>query len=150
MLPSNSMKQWLDMQLSPRRATGIKRHMFNGQDSVSLQTMVAQMNGFTPSGWSLLVTDVGWHCSTQQLYPLPIGEWIIGRHPTMSAINLINSCASRLHCMLHVSHDGRVVLRDLESLNGTRVNGVPAYDRTPLEFGDVIQAGPTSMLLVRA
>src|SRR6185312_2779902 len=45
----------------------------------------------------------------------------LGRHPN-NTIQLLDKIVSKEHCILEV-RDGRFILRDLGSLNGTYVNG---------------------------
>ncbi|MFM9653892.1 FHA domain-containing protein, partial [Streptomyces galilaeus] len=54
-------------------------------------------------------------------YPLRQGSSIIGRRPECE-VRLNLSSISRRHAMLHVDN-GLVMLTDLESTNGTYVNG---------------------------
>jgi DNA-binding NtrC family response regulator len=63
---------------------------------------------------------------------------IVGTHASCQFV-LSDRSLSRFHCELAV-HDGRVVVQDLDSKNGTRVNGVEvraAY----LEDGDILTMG---------
>ncbi len=54
---------------------------------------------------------------------------------------------SRRHCLFEIQSE-RITLRDLESRNGTRVNGVPVMGRV-LEDGDVIEVGDSQFLFLR-
>lgn len=54
---------------------------------------------------------------------------------------------SRRHCVLETEHE-QITLRDLESRNGTRVNGLPIMTRV-LEDGDVIEVGDSQFLFLR-
>ena len=47
---------------------------------------------------------------------------------------------SRRHCVIEL-RDGQVEITDLESHNGTFVNGIPVSKRT-LQHGDVVRVGP--------
>jgi len=53
---------------------------------------------------------------------------------------------SRIHAQLEVTADG-VRLQDLESRNGTRVNGHPLYTSTAIQHDDIIRAGRTKLLI---
>ena len=48
-----------------------------------------------------------------------------------------------------VLKDGKFIIVDLKSTNGTYVNGVPVSEVTPLGFGDVIQVGQVRLRLER-
>jgi pSer/pThr/pTyr-binding forkhead associated (FHA) protein len=56
-----------------------------------------------------------------------------------NTIRLEDSAVSLHHCVIE-SHDGKVVLTDLESHFGTFVNGIPIKDRE-LKSGDQIAIG---------
>ena len=70
--------------------------------------------------------------------PLPDGEATIGRDPT-SAVAVIDPSVSRKHCLLR-REDTRFQIKDLESRNGTLVNGVAVKDQW-LRHGDEIATG---------
>jgi transcriptional regulator with GAF, ATPase, and Fis domain len=61
-----------------------------------------------------------------------------------NTIRLEDSTVSPQHCVIE-SHDGRVVLTDLESHFGTFVNGIPVKDRE-LKSGDQIAVGNSVFL----
>jgi transcriptional regulator with GAF, ATPase, and Fis domain len=65
-------------------------------------------------------------------------ELSIGRDLT-SGICVISSLVSRRHCSIR-QQDGLVSIHDLDSRNGTFVNGVPVRERV-LKHGDVIAVG---------
>ena len=80
--------------------------------------------------------------------PLPIESGVIeiGRdHPALSS--LTDPCLSRHHLL--VRYDGRFVVTDLGSRNGTTVDGVPVPPRTPREVTRVIRAGTTLLVPVQ-
>ncbi len=65
----------------------------------------------------------------------------LGRHPNNS-IQLLDKIVSKEHCILEL-RDGRFVLRDLGSLNGTYVNGERVRGEMFLKHGDEIALGST-------
>jgi adenylate cyclase len=65
----------------------------------------------------------------------------LGRHPNNS-IQLLDKIVSKEHCTIEL-RDGRFVLRDLGSLNGTYVNGERVRGETALRHGDEIALGST-------
>jgi adenylate cyclase len=65
----------------------------------------------------------------------------LGRHPN-NTIQLLDKIVSKEHCILE-QRDGRFVLRDLGSLNGTYVNGERVRGETILKHGDEIALGST-------
>ena len=64
---------------------------------------------------------------------------MVGRHPECD-VRIDLPKISRRHCCLALAYD-RVVIRDLGSRNGLRVNGV-VIDETILRPGDTVAIGP--------
>ncbi|MHC4880318.1 MAG: FHA domain-containing protein [Planctomycetota bacterium] len=71
---------------------------------------------------------------------LPERDVIVGRSEECN-ITLKTEEVSRQHCILRFQ-DGQLTVRDLESRNGTLVNGTDADRETPLKDGDELQIGP--------
>jgi adenylate cyclase len=65
----------------------------------------------------------------------------LGRHPN-NTIQLLDKIVSKEHCIVEV-RDGRFILRDLGSLNGTYVNGERVRGEMLLKHGDEIALGST-------
>src|ERR1700742_1738315 len=63
----------------------------------------------------------------------------LGRHPN-NTIQLLDKIVSKEHCIVEV-RDGRFILRDLGSLNGTYVNGERGRGEMLLKHGDEIALG---------
>ncbi len=76
----------------------------------------------------------------QQPVPLKDGKTLIGRQEDCS-IRIPSAQVSRHHCELTVGGSG-MRIRDLDSSNGTFVNGQRVDDETPLHEGDVLAIGP--------
>ena len=83
--------------------------------------------------------------SKDSTIPLPEGEATIGRDPT-SAVAVIDPSVSRKHCVLR-HEDGRFQIKDLESRNGTLVNGVAVKEHW-LRHGDEIATGDSVFLFL--
>ncbi len=79
------------------------------------------------------------------VFPLTPGEISIGRH-TSNQICVGDLRVSRRHCLLRCNRD-RFTLVDLESRNGSFVNGVPVKERE-LEEGDRIEIGDSVFLFL--
>ena len=77
--------------------------------------------------------------------PLTEDEVTIGRDPA-NGIAVTDPSVSRKHCTLS-SEEGRFRVRDLESRNGTLVNGV-AVQQHYLQHGDQIAAGDSGFLFL--
>ena len=78
-------------------------------------------------------------------FPLT-GEFWLGRAPG-NALTIEDASLSRRHCVI-VQRDGRYLIRDADSRNGTRVNGVPLTTERLLEPQDEIRAGRSVFLFV--
>ena len=78
--------------------------------------------------------------------PLPDGEATVGRDPA-NAVAVADPSVSRKHCLLRPEEDGRFQIRDLDSRNGTLVNGLPVKEQW-LRHGDEIAAGDSIFLFL--
>jgi FHA domain len=78
-------------------------------------------------------------------FPLGTGRVTIGRRPT-SDIFLDDVTVSRNHAVL-VEENGKFLVEDQQSLNGTFVNR-KRIDRVPLEEGDELQVGKYRMTFI--
>lgn len=89
----------------------------------------------------LLVSDL--------VIPLPAGVMTIGRQPDCGLHLSDDLGVSRLHASLTVhASDGRVTLRDADSVNGTLVNGQRVTEETNLCSGDVVEIGKFRLELI--
>lgn len=70
----------------------------------------------------------------------PIGEFMFGRGPECD-VRPNSDLVSRQHCLLQVTDEG-ALLRDLDSRNGTLINGQLLHGECNLVHGDIIQLGP--------
>ncbi|MGH9494861.1 MAG: sigma 54-interacting transcriptional regulator, partial [Candidatus Sulfotelmatobacter sp.] len=77
--------------------------------------------------------------------PLLDGEATLGRDPA-NAVAIIDPSVSRKHCLLR-EEDGRFQIRDLDSRNGTMVNGLPVKEQW-LRHGDEIATGDSVFLFL--
>ena len=71
--------------------------------------------------------------------PLPDGEATLGRDPA-NAVAVADASVSRKHCLLRKEEDGRFQIKDLDSRNGTLVNGRTVKEQW-LRHGDEIATG---------
>ena len=78
------------------------------------------------------------------IFALPGGEIPVGRDPA-NLVSIPDPALSRRHCLL-LNDDHGYRIRDLESRNGTFVNGVPVKE-SPLRHGDQISIGDSVLLL---
>lgn len=75
-------------------------------------------------------------------YPLKAEETLIGRNPTTD-VTLLDENISREHALILFDLEtGSYTIEDLQSTNGTKVNGKGVRSQ-PLTHGDEIQIGHT-------
>ena len=72
---------------------------------------------------------------------LSAGTCVVGRAPGCNLFLPLSTGVSRQHCKIQYSAN-RFVVMDLDSRNGTFVNGEP-FERTPLAAGDILEVGDT-------
>src|ERR671920_1635258 len=92
-----------------------------------------------------LVVLTGPRCG--EALPIPPGGMTIGRDGG-SGLCVRDRLLSRRHCTVEVA-DGRFLIRDLGSSNGTYVNGMPVRER-PLAHGDRVRVGDSVLLFLQA
>jgi pSer/pThr/pTyr-binding forkhead associated (FHA) protein len=99
-----------------------------------------------PHGTGVLVVKRGPNVGTR--YLLEGETTVAGRHPE-SDIFLDDITVSRRHAELRKSADGKVVIRDLGSLNGTYVNRERIEEQV-LSGGDEVQVGKFKLVYLVA
>jgi transcriptional regulator with GAF, ATPase, and Fis domain len=77
---------------------------------------------------------------------LPNEVATLGRDPT-NAVAVIDPSVSRKHCLLRREEDGRFQIKDLDSRNGTLVNGLAVKEQW-LRHGDEIATGDSVFLFL--
>ncbi|MGH7144301.1 MAG: FHA domain-containing protein [Planctomycetota bacterium] len=75
-------------------------------------------------------------------YDLTDEQLTIGRGSN-NTIKIDDVKASRNHCTISKESDGGFTVKDLDSRNGTKLNGVKIAAKTKLKVGDVIRIGQT-------
>ena len=80
-----------------------------------------------------------------QVFRLSDGRASIGREPS-NHLAIPDVTVSRQHCVIDLT-DGRAELSDLESHNGTFVNGIPVNKR-PLKHGDILRVGQCDLIFL--
>src|SRR6202521_5688699 len=84
--------------------------------------------------------------SKDSTIPLPDEEATLGRDPT-NAVAVPDASVSRKHCQLRRDEDGRFQIKDLDSRNGTLVNGLATKEQW-LRHGDEIATGDSVFLFL--
>lgn len=87
---------------------------------------------------SLTVLNAG--KAAGQSIPIGTPQFVIGRDPKCN-LRPASAMISKQHCALFVK-DGKVLLRDFDSTNGTFVNDQPVKGVVPLADGDILKVGP--------
>ena len=80
----------------------------------------------------------------EQQVPLRAGRTVVGRGHEAD-LRLTDPTVSPVHAEVLVRDDGRVLLRDLETENGLRVDGRPVVE-APLVDGNRVQLGDAVLL----
>ena len=80
-----------------------------------------------------------------QIFHLADGPISVGRE-TSNRMSMRDSTVSRQHCVVDMQ-DGQVSLTDLESHNGTYVNGIPVRKRV-LTHGDILRIGQCDLVFL--
>lgn len=82
-----------------------------------------------------------------QRFPMhPDSDTIIGRDPGADGLQFLDIMASRQHIHIQVCN-GFIHVTDLDSANGTRVNGQDLKGSTDMYPGDIMTLGNTSLIL---
>lgn len=92
---------------------------------------------------------------SERLFPLDMGDHLIGRRSDSADIHpevvIPDPGISRRHARILRQPDGGLVLVDLGSMNGTRLNGAAVAPNviTPLAEGDQVTVGCWTRLTLR-
>ncbi len=122
---SDDGKPWPDSASAARRPTVAEKTDVGGRASGDRSGTLLVIDG--------VAADLGTH--------VPVGaEVTVGRDPT--GLGLRDVRASRQHCRVWWAHGGYRV-EDLDSTNGTSLNGAPLLNPMPLREGDRIRVGKT-------
>jgi predicted component of type VI protein secretion system len=73
------------------------------------------------------------------------GEMILGRK-TGCGIRIPSAAVSRQHCRL-IAADGFLTAEDLDSVNGTYLNGEPITEKVSVRPGDRLRVGPVTFVV---
>ena len=68
----------------------------------------------------------------------------IGRDPN-NVVVIKDHTVSRHHMQITQHDDGRIILSDLQSVNGTYVNGQRVEGTVELHYGDIVKIGDTTL-----
>lgn len=121
MNPSETMVGRIEEMYDPQRTPAILAQFNQAQESMNAGTLIGQLlDQSLEPGWYLNIHQNGW---PERMERLSIGEHVIGRGPDCNII-LGHICISRIHCMITLHTDGRMVLRDLQSANHVLVDGI--------------------------
>lgn len=74
--------------------------------------------------------------------------YVLGKDPNEADIVFQDLSVSRRHARLHIDHDGTLTIEDLESKNGTVVNGEPITEKKSIATHDMLSLGTTIFLII--
>jgi DNA-binding winged helix-turn-helix (wHTH) protein len=83
----------------------------------------------------------------ERIIPLGEGEFVAGRGEECAVV-IDASTVSRRHAKI-VVRAGTITIEDLESTNGTRVNGIPVTVPTEIANGNTVELGSEVLLVKR-
>jgi DNA-binding winged helix-turn-helix (wHTH) protein len=81
-----------------------------------------------------------------QEFILEAGETVFGRDPAVAGVYVDHPSVSRRHACIAIGSQG-AVLEDLDSRNGTFVNGRRIHQPTNIDHGAIIGLGPITLTL---
>jgi two-component system cell cycle response regulator len=113
-------------------------------DTTSAGVEVEELAGIVEAAKKRPCVTVLTGAASGQMYKLPRGNTVLGRAPN-AEVRLVDDGVSRHHARLRLETD-QLWLEDLESRNGTFVNGLKIDQPTVLREGDKIQVGRTTVL----
>jgi pSer/pThr/pTyr-binding forkhead associated (FHA) protein len=90
-----------------------------------------------------LVVEKG--STKRQTWHLHHKDTVVGRRRDCD-LRILSSEVSRRHCLLHID-DGYVNVEDLDSINGTFVNGSRVVGKQLLRPGDHLEVGPLEFVV---
>lgn len=96
-----------------------------------------------PSNNSILMDK----SNPQKFFKLYFDSNVIGRGDT-SNVQIIDDSISRKHCVIY-KENAAFRVKDLESKNGTWINGIQVRESTPIVNGDIIQLGEKEFIFIR-
>ena len=113
------------------------------EPELSLPSTIASPTRET--GLRIRLTAVGNSMTTKTYDVDLVDQAVVGRHPTECAVVITDDLeVSARHCVL-VREQEVVFVQDLESRNGTLVNGVPIVGRHKLHEDDLLLLGRTNL-----
>jgi diguanylate cyclase (GGDEF)-like protein len=128
-VPRASMIDWADEESSTRTTDA---------------TVAVPPQSQAKQGTRALLTVVSGP-STGRVHPVRESETVIGRGKD-AHVRLDDAGTSRAHARIVLAHDGRYLVEDLGSTNGTFVAGVRVQGRRELSSGDRIHIGPNIVI----
>jgi len=81
----------------------------------------------------------------QQTWRLHHEETVVGRRRDCD-LRILSAEVSRRHCLLSIA-DGYVIVEDLDSINGTLINGRRVVGKQILRPGDHLEIGPVAFIV---
>lgn len=73
---------------------------------------------------------------------------VLGKDPDHCDLIFQDLSVSRKHARIEIDAEGLPFVEDLQSRNGTLLNGIAIHERSPLQSQDLISLGTTSFLII--
>ncbi len=118
------------------------------KSSVNLPPEEAPILSFAPGLTARFCIKVISGPNTGAEFGLEEGSFLIGKDPEVCDVVLQDLSVSRQHAKVTTDASGQVTIEDLQSRNGTLVNGKATTSPTPITPQDVIILGTTSFLVI--
>jgi hypothetical protein len=136
----------------PRRTEGINLTLTDSADSAAKETPAPApapaksaakpfglfKKGRKAEGFEIVLTDIAHPERT--FYAEGKSEFLVGRRPQMDLCIPDDGYVSGTHCKFEITEDN-LYLTDLESSNGTKVNGNKITDRVQVTENDIVRIG---------
>jgi hypothetical protein len=129
---------------------------FEDDDEEQVEALTRVIGG---EGDGVVFDDLGPIAAEWRVAPLvrrlnapPKDRIVVGRNSLLCDVVLPFASVSKVHAHFHQSPSGAMTVRDVESSNGTFVNGerVPSEREVPLKLGDRIRLGAVEVEFVDA
>lgn len=138
-LMSRDLRMWTQLHLETSTGVGLQSLMQSGEGE--------EVSGASQSSWTLVVERAPRRPKGERIY-LSSGEsLLVGRAPDCD-LELADTFVSAHHARFTVTPEGLVV-RDLNSTNGTYVNGEPVDDVLLLRPGDRVAIGDSVLVVAK-
>lgn len=133
-------------------AAGVKRHdtFFQGEKAPAIteEELFSKFGIDLDTGNRWMVKIISGPNAGAEYSLQPGRAYVVGNDASGCEIILLDASVSRKHARLTIGEDQKVFLEDLQSKNGTLLNGEKVQKKTPLEANQLISLGTSTMVLI--